>query len=160
MTRTLNLIARTLEPPRGRAWHGGPTPLGALRGVSAATARWRPTPGRHSIWALTLHVSYWKYAVRRQLLGAALPGFPRRPANFPAVPKPAGERAWAMDRALLAEEHQLLLETIEDFPETMLPRSPRGRGHWTWGDLILGITLHDAYHAGQIQMLKRLWSSR
>jgi hypothetical protein len=131
-----------------------------LRGVGAAQARWLPGPRRHSIWALTLHVAYWKYAVRRRLLGAELPHFPRSPANFPAVPRPAGEKAWARDRALLAEEHQLLLETIQDFPGALLHRSAGGRKRWTWGDLILGITLHDAYHAGQIQMLKRLWSSR
>ena len=46
------------------------------------------------------------------------------------------------------------------FPDRLLHRSAGGRERWTWGDLILGITLHDAYHAGQIQMLKRLWSSR
>lgn len=32
-----------------RAWHG--TPLsGALRGVTAARAAWRPGAGRHNIW--------------------------------------------------------------------------------------------------------------
>jgi hypothetical protein len=160
MNHTLRLIANTYEPPRGQAWHGGPTPLGALRGVGAVQARWRPAAHRHSIWALTLHVAYWKYAVRRRLLGAELPRFPRSPANFPAVPRPANEKAWVEDRGLLAEEHRLLLETIEDFPDPLLHRSAGGRKRWTWGDLILGITMHDAYHAGQIQMLKRLWSSR
>ena len=159
MTRTLRLISDTLAPPRGTAWHGGPTPLGALRGVTAAEARWRPAPGRHSIWALTLHIAYWKYAVRRRLVGGNIPRFPRSPANFPAVPKPAGERAWALDRALLTEEHNLLVATIRAFPEARLER-PDGRGLWRFGDLVLGITMHDAYHAGQIQMLKRLWSSR
>ena len=160
MKGTIRLIGKAFQPPRGQAWHGGPTPLGALRGVSAVPARWRPAPDRHSIWVLTLHVAYWKNAVRRRLLGVALPRFPRSPANFPAVPKPANQRAWLLDRALLAEEHQLLFETIAGFPDRLLHRSAGGRERWTWGDLILGITLHDAYHAGQIQMLKRLWSSR
>jgi hypothetical protein len=109
---------------------------------------------------LTLHIAYWNYAVRRRLLGIDLPRFPRSPANFPVVPKPANQRAWLLDRALLAEEHQLLFETIADFPDRLLHRSAGGRKRWRWGDLILGITLHDAYHAGQIQMLKRLWNSR
>lgn len=156
----MRLIADTISPLRGQAWHGGPTPGGALRGVSAAQARWIPAPGRHSIWALTLHVAYWKYAVRRRLLRADLPPFPRSPANFPAVPRPAGAKAWVRDRQLLAVEHQLLLETLQDFPGGLLHRSAGGRRRWTWGDLILGISMHDAYHAGQIQMLKRLWSSR
>lgn len=160
MDPTIRLISQHLNPRRGQAWHGGPTPAGALRGVSAPAARWRPGPHRHSIWELALHVAYWDYAVRRRLLGAVGPRFPRSPANWPAIPSPAGEAAWAADRALLAEQHRLLAETIADFPGALLSRSAGGRERWTWGDLILGITMHDTYHAGQIQMLKRLRRGR
>ena len=31
---------------------------------------------------------------------------------------------------------------------------------WTYGELALGIAAHDAYHTGQIQLLKRLWQER
>jgi uncharacterized damage-inducible protein DinB len=27
---------------------------------------------------------------------------------------------------------------------------------WTYGELIIGVAAHDAYHTGQIQLLKRL----
>jgi len=37
---------------------------------------------------------------------------------------------------------------------------PAGATKWTYGELILGIAQHDAYHAGQIQLMKRLWSER
>jgi uncharacterized damage-inducible protein DinB len=160
MHPTIALLSRTLQPRHGQAWHGGPTPVGALRGVTPAAARWRPFPGRHSIWELALHTAYWKYAIRRRLLGAEIPRFPRSPANWPAMPQPADARAWTRDRELLAVEHQLLLETVEDFPVSLLDKSAGGRKRWTWGDLVLGIILHDAYHAGQIQLMKRLWASR
>jgi hypothetical protein len=75
------------------------------------------------------------------------------------MPVPANEAAWARDRALLSDEHRLLHEAIEEFPAALL-RKPSGRKHWTWGDLLIGIALHDAYHAGQIQLIKRLWGSR
>jgi hypothetical protein len=153
---TLMLIARTIAPPRGRAWHGGVTPVGAVRGVTAATARWVPGPGRHSIWALALHVAYWKYAVRRHLEPTEIPRFPRSPANWPAVPAPAGEAAWRTDRALLQEEHRLFLRAVATFPPARLHRRPPGGKRWTYGELIIGILAHDAYHAGQIQLLKRL----
>ena len=159
MHPTIKLLARTLQPLRGQAWHGGPTPSGALRGVSPAEARWRPSRGRHTIWELALHAAYWKYAVRRRLLGADLPHFPRSPANWPAMPEPADARAWAADRELLAAEHQLLLETVEDFPAARLGRHS-GRKRWSYGDLIIGIVMHDAYHAGQIQLMKRLYDVR
>jgi hypothetical protein len=75
------------------------------------------------------------------------------------MPQPANEAAWARDCAVLADQHRLLLEAIEDFPSALLSR-PSGRKHWTWGDLLMGIAMHDAYHAGQIQLLKRLWGNR
>lgn len=156
MDRTLDLILRTLQPPRRQAWHGGPTPIGALRGVTAKEALKRPRPGRHNIWELALHVAYWKYAVRRRLTGEEGGQFPRSPANFPALPVRRDEAAWAKDRALLAREHRLLFETIRRFPAARLGRSAGGRRRWKFDELIIGILAHDVYHAGQIQLLKRL----
>lgn len=156
----LGLIARTIEPPRGRSWHGGVTPVGALRGVTAAEARWVPAPKRHSIWTLTLHVAYWKYAVRRHLVPEAIPRFPRSPAGWPALPATPDEAAWRADRALLALEHRLLVEAVRKFDPARLHRLPAGHRKWTYGELITGVLAHDAYHTGQIQLLKRLWETR
>src|SRR2546421_4767314 len=38
-------------------------------GITARQAAWRPGPGRHNIWEVTLHAAYWKYAVRRRIEG-------------------------------------------------------------------------------------------
>jgi len=157
MTRdALELIVRTISPTRGRAWHGGPTAIGAVRGVPATLARWRPAPGRHSIWALTLHLAYWKYAVRRHLEAEPIPRFPRSPANWPALPAPADDRAWRADRALLGEEDRRFARAARAFDPARLTRRPPGVKKWTYGELIIGVAAHDAYHTGQIQLLKRL----
>jgi len=153
---TIALITRTLQPRRGMAWHGGPTPARALRGVDARLARWRPPRRGHTIWELALHVAYWDYEVRRRLLGTALPRFPRSPANWPRMPQRSDEGAWAADRALVANEHRLLVEVVADFPVSLLGRKLGRSKRWSYGDTILGITVHDAYHAGQIQLLKRI----
>lgn len=155
----INLILRTLDPPRGQAWHGGPTPVGALRGVTATQARWLPARGRHSIWELVLHIAYWKYAIRRHL-EPDVPRFPRSPANWPSLPARPDEAAWERDRALLADEHRRLARAIRRFPANRWNRVPQAGKKWTFGDLILGILAHDVYHTGQIQMLKRLNASR
>ncbi len=155
----LEALLATLQPKRGAAWHGGPTPLMALRGVSAAQARWVPARRRHSIWELVLHVAYWDYAARRRLDPESPRDFPRSPANWPALPERALERAWAEDRALLAREHERLVQTVRRFKTTRWNRRmPRSR--WTYGETIIGIVAHEVYHTGQIQLLKRLWRSR
>jgi uncharacterized damage-inducible protein DinB len=154
----VQLIVDAIQPPPRRlSWHGGPTPVGALRNVGVAAARWSPQPGRHSIWALTLHIAYWKYAVRRRIAGGDGPRFPRAPANWPAVPVPADAAAWAADVALLRREHDQLVLAVTRTPASRLGARPPGARKWTYGEIITGIALHDAYHTGQIQLLKRLW---
>ena len=155
------LILENVQPRAGRgSWHGGPTAAGALRGVSAEQAAWTPARGRKSIWQLALHIAYWKYAVRRRLEGGAESRFARTPANWPRVPSPADARAWSQDVALLRREHELLVNVISAVPLSRYGVPfPHGK-RWTMGEMILGIAQHDAYHTGQIQLVKRLWAAR
>jgi uncharacterized damage-inducible protein DinB len=156
----MTLFARGLHPASGRSWHGGATPVGALRGVGAEQARWAPSPRRKSIWALALHIAYWNYAVRRQLEGGRRGEFPRGPSNWPRLPDTADDRAWAADVAVLREEHERLADAIDRFEPARLAQRPAEGKRWTYGEMILGIIAHDAYHTGQIQLLKRLWQER
>lgn len=155
------LLASSIQPASGqRSWHGGPTPVGAVRGLGAQQARWIPAPRRKSIWAITLHIAYWNYAVRRQLEGGARGAFPRGPSNWPALPERPDDRAWAADVAVLREEHERLVHAVRALqPERLNRRPPEGR-RWSYGELVVGIAAHDAYHTGQIQLLKRLWQER
>lgn len=137
-----------------KAWHGT-TLRGALRGLLADDVLWRPGPLRHCIWDFALHTAYWKYAVRRLLTGARRGRFPRPGSNWLPLPSPPSERAWEADVALLVEEHRLLRETVAALRPSRLDRRPRG-ALWTYRAMIHGVAAHDLYHAGQIQLLKRL----
>jgi len=159
------LLAENLQPAPGRrGWHGGPTPLGALRGVGPDQAAWRPGAGRKNIWELALHIAYWKYAVRRRLEGVKggrrEERFARSPANWPVMPDGSDEAAWAADVQLLRNEHSRLIEIVRRIPPAWLDRKPPGGRQWTYGELIVGIAQHDAYHTGQMQLVKRLWQER
>jgi hypothetical protein len=137
-----------------KSWHGT-TLRGALRGVSAEEAVWRPAPGRHNIWELALHTAYWKYVVRRRLCGDAAGSFERRPSNWPALLEPADQKMWRRDVALLDAEHRKLRAVVADLaPAALLKRSPKGV--WTCAEEIHGVAAHDLYHTGQIQLIKRL----
>ncbi|HEY3011446.1 MAG TPA: DinB family protein [Gemmatimonadales bacterium] len=137
-----------------KSWHGT-TLRGALRGLTAEEALWRPAAKRHNIWELVLHAAYWKYAVRRRLAGEAAGSFERRPSNWPDIPDPADRKAWKQDVALLESEHRKLREVVRGLtPAALDLRSPRGV--WTNAEEIHGIAAHDLYHTGQIQLIKRL----
>jgi len=154
------LLLENVQPRPGRGgWHGGPTPVGALRGVSAEQAAWIPAPGRKSIWQLALHIAYWNYAVRRRLEAGGRGRFARSPANFPGVPDRADSGLWQADVALVKAEHEQLAATIGGIPSSRYSTALAGGKRWTIGELIVGIAQHDAYHTGQIQLIKRLWQA-
>lgn len=140
------------------AWHG-PNLRGSLRGISAREAAWRPDKERHNISEIAVHAAYWKYAVRRRLTGEKKGSFPLKGSNWFARPDSLTENAWKSDLKLLAEEHRLLRETVEHLAASKLQtRSPSGK--YTYETLIYGIANHDNYHAGQIQLIKRLFAQR
>src|SRR5512144_3399799 len=75
------LLALLDEAYERRSWHG-PNLRGALRGLRAAQAAWRPSPGRHCAWEITVHAAYWKYAAWRRLTGEKRGSFARPGSNW------------------------------------------------------------------------------
>jgi hypothetical protein len=136
------------------SWHG-PNLRGSLRGVTPQQAAWRPAPDRHNIWELAVHAAYWKYAAWRRLTGAKRGSFPLAGSNWLARPVEATARAWAADLALLDDMHRTLREAIAALPARDLD-SPSAQKGVTRRALATGVAAHDLYHAGQIQLLKRL----
>lgn len=137
-----------------RAWHG--TNLrGSIRRVSAEEAAFRPRAGRHNIWELVVHAAYWKYAVRRQLLGEKRGSFALKGSNWFRRPERATAAAWKGDVALLEEAHRRLRQAVAGLQPSHLRKRPAG-STFDRASLILGVASHDLYHAGQIQFLKKL----
>jgi uncharacterized damage-inducible protein DinB len=154
MTETALLLQLLDEAYDRRAWHG--TNLrGSIRRLSVGEAAFRPKTGRHNIWELMVHAAYWKYAVRRQLLGEKRGSFPLKGSNWFRRPEKATVSAWKADVSLLEEAHRRLREAVEGFDSRDLRKRPRG-SKFDNASLILGVASHDLYHAGQIQLLKKL----
>jgi len=150
------LLALLDEAFDRRAWHG--TNLrGSLRGLDASMARWRPRPSAHNIWELAVHAAYWKYAVRRRLTGEKRGSFALQGSNWFARPvQDRSDAAWTADVRLLVREHEHLRRVVATLHDADLARRTAGGRLWTKGALIRGVASHDLYHAGQVQLLKRL----
>jgi uncharacterized damage-inducible protein DinB len=149
----LEIVARAYDR---RSWHG--TNLrGSIRGVDHALAARRPRAGRHNIWELVVHAAYWKYAARRRLTGEKRGAFPLDGSNFITRPAPgdASAAAWRRDVALLGQMHRGLVEAIAGLRDRDLDRVDGGSSV-TRFELVAGIAAHDLYHAGQIQLIKRM----
>jgi hypothetical protein len=148
------LLALLDEAYDRRSWHG--TNLrGAIRGLTPELAAWRPGRGRHNIWETVVHAAYWKYAVRRRLTGAPRASFPLTGSNWWARTDRGTVAEWRADVALLADQHRQLRQAVASCPVSRLARRPPGSA-FTGAALVRGAAAHDLYHAGQIQLLKRL----
>jgi uncharacterized damage-inducible protein DinB len=147
------LLTQLDEAYDRRSWHG--TNLrGSIRRVNAAHAAWRPARGRHNIQEIVVHCAYWKYAVRRRFTGEPRASFPLRGSNwFPRLR--VDEKAWRDDIGLLDDAHRRLRLVIADLDFRRLEQTPRGSSVSNHA-MLSGIIAHDLYHAGQIQLLKRL----
>jgi hypothetical protein len=132
------------------AWHGADLKA-ALGDVGAALAFWRPAAGRHNIAEIALHHAYCARAVRGQITGVAPEPFVRQGDDWFDLPD---EKAmtWAEVKAAVELEHDRLaaaVASIEAGAASPLADADRF-------NLELGITCHAIYHAGQVQLIKRL----
>jgi uncharacterized damage-inducible protein DinB len=152
--RAMALLRRALH---GDAWHGASLDE-ALAGVDAFAAAAHPIDGAHSIWEIVLHVTGWAREVAKRLRG----GEPTPPVrgDWPS-PEASTEEAWAAARRELRAVHEELLSALEAFPPERLHErvggerdAPLGTGV-SYLEMIDGILQHDAYHTGQISLLKK-----
>jgi hypothetical protein len=149
-----------------QSWHG--TNLrGSIRGLSPTRAAWRPSPGRHNIWELVVHAAYWKYAVWRRLTHASRGSFPLKGSDWFRRPESPTDDAWRDDVRLLQRMHSQLREVVAGLGAAGVSQGRRrgtdetnARGGVTVFELVAGVAAHDLYHAGQIQLLKKLQQRR
>ncbi len=132
-----------------KTWHG-PNLRQSIKGVTAKQAAWRPGPGRHNIWEVTLHAAYWKYAVRRRIEGGKRGSFALKGSNFFVRPEKgkSNEAAWRADKELLESEHRALRAAVAKVLRT--PRAVKLMRQ------LYGVAFHDIYHAGQVRLLRRM----
>lgn len=118
-----------------------------VEGLTAEQAAWKPAPGRHSIWELVNHMTFWReYFVHRAEGGEPATEDELERLNWQ---EPAGptERAWRATRERFAESHARVRAVLAD-PETAPPPKPQLDLRY--------LLLHDSYHIGQVMYIRAL----
>ena len=151
----LNVLHTAGDAPEAGAWHA--SLLRTLDGVDADAARWTPAPGRPSVWALVRHVSLWKTALLEVLDHGYVDPKPLDAADWGDLP--ADDAAWEADREELARLVRLVQQRVAAADDRLLDRAADGLGG-TLAEQIAQNGTHDAYHAGQIRGLLRLWEAQ
>jgi len=157
MTEVERIVDEMRRAEHGDPWHGAPV-RAILAGVPAHAAAARPLAGGHTIWEIVLHMTSW----RREVLRRVRTGIADMPVDgdWPPVVETT-DGAWAATLAGLAGAHDALVRAVAELPEERLDEivgDQRDRAAGTgvsYYVLLHGISQHDAYHAGQIALLRK-----
>ncbi len=145
----VTLLSRIATEGHGDgAWHGNDLKA-ALADVTPDLAYWRPGPGRHNIAEIALHHAFTIRSVRSRLAGKAAEPFVLPGEDWFAVDD-ARALAWPKIVESVAQQQDRLMEAIRGLPSAKLAADVKPF------DLVLGITCHAIYHAGQVQLIKVL----
>jgi DinB family protein len=147
-----SLAGRILHEGYGTgAWHGADLKA-ALADVTGDVAFRRPGPERHNIAEIAVHHAYCVRNVRAKLSGAEPDPFVLDGDDWFALSEPS-PLSWAAILDLVTREHERLATLAADLDAGRVS-SPLADSERF--DLVLGITCHAVYHAGQVQLIKRL----
>jgi uncharacterized damage-inducible protein DinB len=140
----------------GEPWHG-PSRAQVLADVTLEEAVRRPSPGGggHTIWELVLHMRAWTREVARRVREGA-PGVPEE-GDYPPVGAPSAA-AWRAAVESLDAAHAQVVEAIGEMSDAQLDQRVGGSaGGATHRMMLHGLAQHDAYHTGQIAILKKIY---
>jgi uncharacterized damage-inducible protein DinB len=148
--RVADLLAALRGAFERKGWHG-PTVLEALQGVTAREAAHKPAGVHHSIHQLVDHIQYWEESGLRYATTRGKPKRTRRDWGLPA-------RSFTASLREMKATHRRLIEAVSALADDDLERPI---GTWDSGRMSLsrvlhGVAAHDAYHAGQIRLIRTL----
>lgn len=144
----------TLE---GDPWYGLAV-LRILESLDASAAAAHPVHGAHSIWELVAHMTAWVNETNRRLRGG--PHGDPREGDWPAVASTTPD-SWSAACSALRQAHADLARTLTAIDDPDLGRQIAGAQVDAAGQPVtfyqtaVGLLQHDAYHAGQIALLKK-----
>ena len=108
------------------------------------------TAGGNSIWQLTSHIIYWRTTVVNRLTGSDNPP----PFKDFLLPGELSEASWKQTLHDFEAAYHSLRNAVHNIKDEQLDK-PTIRKEQTFYQLIMGCLQHDAYHLGQMMLLKK-----
>ena len=133
------------------AWYGSDL-RAAVGDVTAAIAFKRPAKARHNIAEIAMHQAYWAGQIAAKLTGGEAEPFPLEGEDWFELSNES-RLSWKEITATLEASQQRLSQAVAGIASGART-SPLGEAERF--DLVVGITGHAAYHAGQVQLIKKL----
>lgn len=131
----------------------------ALDGVTAEQAAWKPAGVDNSIWEIVSHLNFYNYAYVERFKSLTYEYLvDDNDATFTAA-EGATDAAWAAEVARFDAILTEFRELIEAADESKFDEPVSNENPAKWKVLISNINTHNAYHGGQILLLRKLQGS-
>ena len=151
MGNAINRIVKQFEVlQHGDCWIGNNFKE-VLNGVDSVKAITRLNDDSNSIWMLVAHITYWRTLVVNRLTGS---DNPPPFADF-YLPNEANEESWRQTLHDFEAAYHLLRNAIHHFNEENLDNQSPKKDQTNY-EMMIGCLQHDAYHLGQLTLLKKL----
>lgn len=149
MTEINRIVKLFADLQHGDCWIGSNFKE-TLYGVDAELALKDVTNHTNNIWQLVFHLIYRRTSVINRLNGSTTPP----PFKDFALPDDLNEENWKLTLLDFENVYHQLRSTIVHFKEENLNK-PSPKPQQTYYQLMMGCLQHDAYHLGQIALLKK-----
>jgi hypothetical protein len=133
------------------SWHG-PSLMNTQKGIKADEASRRPLTGRHTIWEIVDHMSFWLNEISKSLMSERMPN----PSNVKDWP-PMGrtDKDWEKSVNKLENSIDELTDQLASFGKEKMESMVPGT-NYSYRKMLNGILHHNIYHSGQISILKKI----
>jgi len=133
-------------------WHG------ALKDFPPKLRGVRPAGAPHSAWELLEHarIAQWDILEFSRDAKHVSPDFPA--GYWPKSPAPPNATAWNKSVKAFFRDHKQMQKLVADSKTDLFARIPHGSGQTVLREALL-IADHNAYHLGQLLLVRRLLGS-
>ncbi|MFT3981221.1 MAG: DinB family protein [Ferruginibacter sp.] len=108
--------------------------------------------GLNSIWQIVYHMICWRQTLIKRMKDKKAPA-PEN--NFFISPVAPAEEAWPDALKQLKASQKALIKLLEDHKQISWDIKPAG-GAYSYFELVNAVLQHDAYHLGQIVIIKKM----
>jgi uncharacterized damage-inducible protein DinB len=130
----------------------------ALQNLSAADAAWKPENSDNSIWELLSHLNYYNEAYLKRFKGIEYTYDVSNNDETFSSAENASEEAWGAEVERFVSVMSEWRARLESADESQLDEAVPKK-ETSWSSLIAHINAHNAYHGGQIVLLRKFQGS-